>query len=273
MIESFDYLKYIERSIPITQEDYHRNLYDFFGKSIGDFDCDLTRLLNGKNLSEHTHEKASRFFQEHPILTIGDMVNLYADEIYLANNICHEFQLQWPPINQLYNQYEFFVPVSLLKEKNPNKKLCALDHGSAMGWQGMLMWCFGYHVIFCDLPTKYFEFLKFQCNKANMTDIEFFEVTTDKLNLKDQKYDFINSFFVFEHILYPAEDLHEIADHLNDGGYFNLRFDFSHGGFVIPSSGVRFGGDSILWKKIIKECNLKETDFFEDHIYQKIMKG
>lgn len=277
MIKEFDYRRYLARDLPISQEAYRSNVKEFFGKTMDEFNNFHLHILNGRDISVYVSEKVEGYLKERKNLALDDMKSLYSDEVYLARNICHEFTLQLPQIDQLFNQYEFIVPLCLLKDKAEDRRLFALDHGSAMGWQGILMWCFGYHVTFCDLSTKYFEFLKFQCRKANMIDIDFIDVTAETLDLSDRKFDFINSFFVFEHILHVEEDLREIASHLNEGGYFNLRVDFNHGGLCIKRNQELFG-DSIKhksdrWRALLKENCLEETDFFEDHIYQKITKG
>lgn len=266
---SIDWNVRLKRRLPFSKDTYDLDLREFFGKGVIDFEQVLRSFLKGKNVYAHLIEKFDVLRKENKI-TQETLNNFYKDEAYLAHNVVYTQVGDDLPVDiSLDNEYEF-LESAYQYAIDHHRGVNALDHGAGTGWQGLLLWRLGYDVTFCDLATPYFEFLQFRCKKYNMEDVDF--ITIDNLlDLKNKFYDYVNSFFVFEHILHPISTLQEVTTHMKYGALMNLRADFAGEGMHLLENNILHPDCSPnLWEMILHNYGLKRSEKYTVNIFEKV---
>ena len=264
-----DYNNIFVKNLPFSKETYEADIQEFFGKSIGYFKALVLDKLGNRDIHAYMAEKLFELRKTEDI-NQDSLAKLYRDDIYLAYGIVnsqHDASLPENGNGAFKNEYEFVEP-AYLHIKNLKRTCCALDHGCGSGWQGLILWRLGYKVTFCDFDTDYFNFLQFCCKKYKIEDVNFITISRD-LDLKNNYYEFINSFFVLEHVLYPIKVLKELVAHLKTNSLFNLRTDFGGGGIHLLENYILHENVSQnLFEMIVNSYGLKRISQYSRILYK-----
>ncbi len=155
--------------------------------------------------------------------------------------------------------YVYKIAFDLFSEK---KDISILDYGCGAAIYPFKLLFQGFNnITIADIPHRHFKFLQFLCNKYQVK-MKFLPLVSDT-SLVD-KYDYIISSEVLEHVWEPEEVLVHMIDHLKDDGvmYLSTFFDDMRGQDPthLVQNTKRYNSPD-TWLAIVKNKGLVPTIF------------
>jgi len=154
------------------------------------------------------------------------------------------------------------------------RDISILDYGCGSSLYSLKLYFQGFNnITIADISHRFFRFLQFLCKKYQIK-MKFLPLRDDKSLI--EKYDYIISSEVLEHVFEPEEVLVHIIEHMKDDGWLFLSTFFDDMRGQDPTHLVqntkRYNSPDI-WYKIVRQKGLIAKIFDTNNVAKGFQKG